>query len=75
MKLRWHAQVRTLNGGITCGLRIRAANAHEAVDRAQMKAYRDHGFIEAHGRRYKLEEWYVIYVGLHVPDHNSIDKV
>lgn len=74
--LRWHAQVRTTNGAITTGIRIRARNAHEAVDRAQAKAYREHRNLDRIdvGGPYNLKDWHVIYIGLHTGDHNSLEK-
>lgn len=70
--LRWHAQVRTLNGHITTYVRIRARNARQADERAQAKAYKDH--VKEYPQ-YTIKDWYTIYLGLHEEDQNSIGKV
>lgn len=70
--LRWEAQVRTNNGAITTYVRVRAHDASQAVRRAQQKAFNES--VKQHPQ-YSVSDWFVIFLGLHDDDQNSLGKV
>jgi hypothetical protein len=74
-KLRWHAQVRTFNGGITTYVKVRADTIEDAAAKAVKQAAERHESERIHGIEYVEADWFVIYLGLHDPDQNRINEV
>jgi hypothetical protein len=66
---RWHGWVRTRNGQISQYVKIRAADAREAVEKAQKAAFKDSKDTKnLAGPPWRLEDFVVTGVSMHTPD-------
>ena len=71
--LRWHGWIRTRDGQITGYVKIRAVDAHGAVEESLLAALRQFGGQDKlSGGVFRLEDFVCIGVSLHASDQVKI---